>query len=147
MIQAKYLPIFLLYGSIINIESKKITQERKIVVVGGGLAGLSAAFEVLNNNAQLILIEGEKVTGGNSAKATSGINGCDTETQRKLGIRDSHDKFYSDTMQAGNNENDPDLVDVLVHNSADAIEFLIKRGVDLTDVNIGGGHSVPRTHW
>ena len=50
-------------------------------------------------------------------------------------------------MVAGDRENDPALVDLLVHESADAVEFLIDAGVDLTDINLCGGHSVPRTHW
>jgi aspartate oxidase len=50
-------------------------------------------------------------------------------------------------MSAGDRENDPALVDVLVHNSAAAIEFLVEKGVDLSAINLCGGHSVPRTHW
>uniref|UniRef100_A0A914QZP7 FAD-dependent oxidoreductase 2 FAD binding domain-containing protein n=1 Tax=Panagrolaimus davidi TaxID=227884 RepID=A0A914QZP7_9BILA len=76
-----------------------------------------------------------------------GINGVNTETQRKMHIEDSTDKFYSDTMSAGDRENDPTLVDLLVQESNSAVEFLIDAGVDLTDINLCGGHSVPRTHW
>lgn len=35
----------------------------------------------------MILIEGEKDVGGNSAKASSGINGCMTEAQKALKIK------------------------------------------------------------
>lgn len=34
----------------------------------------------------MIVIEGEKDVGGNSAKASSGINGCMTEAQRAMNI-------------------------------------------------------------
>ncbi|TMS33570.1 hypothetical protein L596_001294 [Steinernema carpocapsae] len=121
--------------------------EEPVLIVGGGLAGLSATIEALRNGAKVILIEREKDVGGNSAKASSGINGCGTEAQDRLGIKDSTDKFYSDTMSAGDRENDGALVDALVHESADAVQFLIDLGVDLSDINICGGHSVPRTHW
>ncbi|CAK5056062.1 unnamed protein product [Meloidogyne enterolobii] len=60
-----------------------------------------------------------------------------------MGIKDSHLLFYSDTLAAGDRENDP----VLVHNSAQSVQFLIDNGVNLSDVNLCGGHSVPRTHW
>lgn len=50
-------------------------------------------------------------------------------------------------MAAGDRENDAALVDLLVQESAAAVEFLIDAGVDLTDINLCGGHSVPRTHW
>ncbi|PAV83747.1 hypothetical protein WR25_13316 [Diploscapter pachys] len=118
-----------------------------VIIVGGGLAGLSATIEALEGGAKVILIDSEKSLGGNSAKASSGISACNTETQRKLGIEDSRDRFFGDTMSAGDRENDPVLVNVLVDESADAVEFLENNGVDLGDINLCGGHSVPRTHW
>uniref|UniRef100_A0A915DW92 FAD-dependent oxidoreductase 2 FAD binding domain-containing protein n=1 Tax=Ditylenchus dipsaci TaxID=166011 RepID=A0A915DW92_9BILA len=116
-----------------------------VVIVGGGLAGLSAAIEAIKAGARVILVDKEKDLGGNSAKASSGINGCNTKAQRALGISDSVDKFYSDTMSAGDRENDQTLVDILTHESADAVKFLREHGVDLSD--LCGGHSVPRTYW
>jgi cleavage and polyadenylation specificity factor subunit 2 len=117
-----------------------------VIVVGGGLAGLSAAYEAATNNAKVTLIEGEKNVGGNSAKATSGINGCQTEAQKRMAINDSFDRFFHDTMKAGDQENDHDLVDLLVHHSPMAIQFLTQKGVNLNDVTLCGGQSVPRTH-
>jgi len=58
----------------------------KIIVVGGGLAGLSAAHTVLERGASVIVLEKNAFLGGNSTKATSGINGALTKTQIKLGI-------------------------------------------------------------
>ncbi|KAE9553738.1 hypothetical protein FO519_003048 [Halicephalobus sp. NKZ332] len=129
------------------LKMKAPKPDEPIIVVGGGLAGLSATLEALRSDASVILIDKSKDIGGNSAKASSGINGAGTETQKKLNIEDTTDKFYSDTMSAGDRENDPGLVDLLVHDSAAAVEFLIDVGVDLTDINLCGGHSVPRTHW
>uniref|UniRef100_A0A1I8BF21 FAD_binding_2 domain-containing protein n=1 Tax=Meloidogyne hapla TaxID=6305 RepID=A0A1I8BF21_MELHA len=101
----------------------------------------------LKAGANVVLVDKEADLGGNSAKASSGINGCGTPIQEKLGIHDSPVLFYSDTLSAGDRENDPVLVDILVHNSAEAVQFLIANGVNLSDVNFCGGHSVPRTHW
>lgn len=58
----------------------------KVIVVGGGLAGLSAAHTVLERGASVIVMEKNGFLGGNSTKATSGINGALTRTQIKLGI-------------------------------------------------------------
>ena len=44
-----------------------------VIVVGSGLAGMSAAIEAADARAKVILLEKEPKTGGNSAKATSGI--------------------------------------------------------------------------
>ncbi|KAK6057823.1 hypothetical protein COOONC_04621 [Cooperia oncophora] len=108
---------------------------------------LSAALEALSRNAKVIIIDGEKHLGGNSAKASSGLSAAETSTQKDMGIEDSRALFYKDTMAAGDRENDEGLVDILVDQSADAIEFLKELGVNLSDINLCGGHSTPRTHW
>ncbi|VDD95121.1 unnamed protein product, partial [Enterobius vermicularis] len=108
---------------------------------------LSATLEAYNEGASVILVEGERSLGGNSAKASSGMAACNTEAQRVRNISDSTDLFYSDTMASGDRENDPSLVDVLVHDSAKSVQWLIDLGVNLSDVNLCGGHSVKRVHW
>ena len=50
-------------------------QRQKVIVVGGGLAGLSAAHTVLENGGAVLLLDKSAFLGGNSTKATSGING------------------------------------------------------------------------
>ncbi|KAK6029421.1 flavocytochrome c, partial [Ostertagia ostertagi] len=121
--------------------------DEPIIIVGGGLAGLSAALEALSRDAKVIIIDSEKNLGGNSAKASSGVSAAETSTQKQMGINDSRASFYKDTMSAGDRENDEGLVDLLVEQSADAIEFLKELGVNLNDINLCGGHSTPRTHW
>lgn len=41
-----------------------------VVIVGGGLAGLSATLQAIHDGANVVLIEGEKDLGGNSQKVT-----------------------------------------------------------------------------
>ena len=48
------------------------------IVVGGGLAGMSAANTVLENGGRVVLLDKSSFCGGNSTKATSGINGAAT---------------------------------------------------------------------
>ena len=38
--------------------------------------------------------------GGNSTKATSGINGSGTQSQQELGIPDSNKQFFEDTKRS-----------------------------------------------
>jgi len=47
----------------------------QVIVVGGGLAGLSACHTILENGGRVCLIERNAFCGGNSTKATSGICG------------------------------------------------------------------------
>ena len=53
------------------------------IVVGGGLAGMSAANTILENNGKVVLVDKSAFCGGNSTKATSGINGAGTRTKRR----------------------------------------------------------------
>ena len=55
--------------------SQQQQQGNKVIVIGGGLAGLSAAHTVLENGGSVVLLDKSAFLGGNSTKATSGING------------------------------------------------------------------------
>eukprot|EP01059_Diplonema_ambulator_P029315 TRINITY_DN4865_c0_g1_i6.p1 TRINITY_DN4865_c0_g1~~TRINITY_DN4865_c0_g1_i6.p1 ORF type:complete len:640 (+),score=262.58 TRINITY_DN4865_c0_g1_i6:58-1977(+) len=143
----------------------------QVIVVGGGLAGLSACHTVLERGANVLLLEKLSFCGGNSTKATSGINGALTRTQQRLGINDSVDDFLKDTTDSaikgappkeaaarqaemeGKDSLDPAVNPYLetnkrlVYDSAPAIEWLIESfGLDLSLVGRLGGHSHPRTH-
>lgn len=120
--------------------------DTQVIIVGGGLAGLSAAIEASRHGAKVTIVEKEKSLGGNSAKATSGINGAESKPQRDKGINDSVDTFMKDTLSSGDGLSNPALVNILTSNSAEAIDFLRSFGVNLVDVVQLGGHSVPRTH-
>jgi len=131
-----------------------------IVVVGSGLAGLTAVVEayqtakkiytdeIAKNHSfpKIYLIEKEKGIGGNSAKATSGINGALTKYQKALGIEDSLEQFSKDTLKSGGNLNVPSLVNTLVHDSKDAVEWLAQFNLILSAISQCGGHEVARTH-
>ena len=52
-----------------------------VIIVGGGLSGLSAAHTVLEHGLNVLVIDKNAFFGGNSTKATSGINGALTKTQ------------------------------------------------------------------
>lgn len=141
--------------SIPGIESKSDRERRlqrhqpaTVIVVGGGLAGMSAAIEAADARAKVILLEKEPETGGNSAKATSGINGWGTDTQAEQGIADEERLFERDTFRSGlGGRTDHSLVRTLSTKSSDAIHWLKHRhGIPLTVLSQLGGHSAKRTH-
>ncbi|EEP77846.1 hypothetical protein UREG_02695 [Uncinocarpus reesii 1704] len=120
---------------------------QKVIVVGGGLSGLSAAHTVYLNGGNVLVLDKQSFFGGNSTKATSGINGALTRTQVELGIGDSVKQFYEDTLKSARDKARPDLIKVLTYKSASAVEWLQDVfDLDLTLVSRLGGHSFPRTH-
>jgi len=119
----------------------------QVIVVGGGLAGLSAAHTVLERGGRVLVVDKNAFLGGNSTKATSGINGALTNTQIKLGIKDSVEAFYEDTAKSARQLLRPEIARVMVGESAPAVQWLQdKFKLDLSLVSRLGGHSFPRTH-
>ncbi len=118
-----------------------------IVVVGAGGAGLSAAVAAAETgNLKIIVLEKQGIIGGNTNYSTGGINAAETDQQKSLGIADSKQLFYDDTMKGGKNENIPSLVWNFVDHAPATISWLSGLGADLTDVGLMGGSSVKRTH-
>ena len=117
-----------------------------IVIIGAGGAGLSAAKVAGDAGVKVIVLEKMAFVGGNTNYATGGLNAAETEQQAALGIEDSVEQFYEDTMKGGKNLNNPELVKVLTQNSADTVKWLISLGADLTDVGRLGGATNNRTH-
>ncbi|UNI14444.1 hypothetical protein JDV02_001073 [Purpureocillium takamizusanense] len=129
----------------------KTTMQNPVIVVGAGLAGLTASFAALRAGSPVILLERAAAAGGNSIKASSGINGAPTVYQSDS-VHDTF--FYDDTVRsAGSRMRSAErprreaLIAQLTNRSAAAIDFLVNDiGVDLSVVSLMGGHSVARTH-
>ncbi|MCR4823195.1 MAG: flavocytochrome c [Treponema sp.] len=119
-----------------------------IVIIGAGGAGLTAATEAASKGAKVIVLEKMGIVGGNSNFSTGGLNASYTKEQERLGIKDSPEIFYNDTMKGGKYLNDPDLVRTLVNESAGIVEWLQSPliGADLSDVGIFGGATNKRIH-
>lgn len=124
----------------------KFHDEAEVIVVGSGLAGMTAAIQAADSGAKVIVLEKEDKTGGNSAKATSGINGWGTETQAKHGVADEERLFERDTFKSGKGgQVSFSLVRTLSTQSANAIHWLVHRfGIPLTVLSQLGGHSASK---
>ena len=82
---------------------------------------------------------------GNSSKATSGINGSETNTQKVQGIKDTHEIFTQDVLRGGAKK--PEMANVLCTNSGPSVNWLMEKfDLDLSLISRLGGHSMPRTH-
>ena len=111
-----------------------------VVIVGAGGAGLTAAAQAAENGAKVIVVEKMPIVGGNSLKATGGMNAADTKYQEALGITDSGvDEFIEDTMNGGHQINDRSLVTVMAEESSDAVDWLDSIGAPLPKVAATGG--------
>ncbi|KAM0313830.1 hypothetical protein ACHAO8_005221 [Botrytis cinerea] len=136
--------------------------EKVAIVIGSGLAGLAASSQILSqsHDIDVYLLEQAGRTGGNSIKASSGINGTETSFQlaSKPPIIDSVETFYDDSIKSaaeamrGTGDGEADrkererLIRTLSEESKGAVEWLGSKGVDLSVIAQLGGHSIARTH-
>lgn len=122
-------------------------QQADIVVIGAGGAGMTAAIQAAQDGVNnVVVLEKMPITGGNTTRATGGLNAAYTQYQKADGIEDSIELFVEDTMKGGKNINDPALVQVLTEGSADAVDWVNEIGGDLSVVGMFGGASVKRIH-
>ena len=117
-----------------------------VVIVGSGGAGMSAAITAKDAGLNPVILEKMPTVGGNTNKASSGMNASETKFEKEQGVTDSNDLFYNETLKGGHGTNDPELLRYFVDNSAAAIDWLDTLGIRLNNLTITGGMSVTRTH-
>ncbi|WP_038900250.1 flavocytochrome c [Dickeya dadantii] len=121
-------------------------QRYDVVVIGSGGAGLAAAIQACDDGAKVLIVEKMSSIGGNTIKASVGMNAAGTRFQKIKGIVDDKQRFYEETLKGGKLKNNPDLLKRFVEGAPMAIEWLAERGIELNDITITGGMSVDRTH-
>lgn len=127
-------------------EALELDQEADVVVIGAGGAGLTAAITAAEEGKTVIILEKAPNAGGNTNRATGGMNAAETHYQEEQGIEDTADIFYEDTMKGGHDINDPALVRILVDNSNDSIDWLDTIDAHLSNVGFAGGATNARSH-
>lgn len=98
-----------------------------VVIVGSGAAGLSLALS-LAENYRIALISKTELMAGASLRAQGGIAAVMQE------VEDSCESHVADTMNAGAGLCEREVVDFVVKRGRQAIEFLIKHGVQFSHV-------------
>lgn len=90
-------------ASLENKEVKKdkveLNQEADVVVVGTCGAGLTSAIVAAQAGKSVIVVEKTPGMGGNTNRATGGMNAAETHYQKEQGITDSAKVFAEDTMK------------------------------------------------
>ena len=122
--------------------------ENKIIIIGAGAAGLSAALELARNGISSLLISDMPSERAQSVMAEGGINAALHEET------DSPELHAKETLHAGRNIADEDAVNKLTEAAPDIIKNLFMNGMAFTlneekepDVRAFGGQSVKRTFY
>lgn len=124
----------------------ELAAQYDVIIIGSGSAGLVSAVQAHELGLKPVILEKMAKIGGNTTRASSGMNAAETLVQLQHHVVDSYEAFYHETFVGGGQQNDPELLDYFVTHGALAIEWLKAHGIVLDDLTISGGMSVPRTH-
>jgi fumarate reductase flavoprotein subunit len=121
-----------------------------IVVVGGGIAGVSAAIAAAQNGAKVILVERQAFLGGSSGLASGVFDLGGTDLQKAKGIEDTPDAFNQyllDAARGQGGERDPRQTFMVATHGNELISWLTSHGVVFENsVSAGMGSPTPRSH-
>ncbi|MGE0845378.1 MAG: flavocytochrome c [Flavobacteriaceae bacterium] len=117
-----------------------------VVVIGGGLAGCSAALSAAQAGADVLLLEKQPDCGGSTVLSGGFLAFAGTDMQEEHGVEDTNELIFKDLMDAGGGANDERLVRTYVEGQLDLYRWLCGLGIRFTDLEVGSGQSVPRGH-
>lgn len=124
----------------------KLENDYDVVIIGSGGTGLSAAIQANELGMKVAVLEKEKELGGNTNRASSGMNAAETNVQLHHGVIDNVADFYHETYKDGGRLNDKDMLGYFVYHTAPAIDWLADHDIKLDDITITGGMSKKWTH-
>lgn len=127
---------------------EKWDEEADVVVLGAGLAGLSAAIEAADAGVSVILLERmSSVTSSHSTRCVGNVAGAGSKMQAKAGITDSPKRWREDILSLGETRlMPPELLDILTGNGGNHIDWLQAMGVPFVYICHRPPDSVPRAH-
>ena len=117
-----------------------------LVIIGSGGTGLVAALQAKELGLSPVILEKMDKMGGNTNRASSGMNAAETDFQLQHHIVDSFGDFYQETLKGGGGLNNKEMLNYFTSHGALAIDWLADRGIVLNDITITGGMKIKRTH-
>ncbi|HAA59733.1 MAG TPA: hypothetical protein DCE39_02240, partial [Planctomycetaceae bacterium] len=120
--------------------------EPRVVVVGAGLSGLTAALELADGGAQVVVIDMSSVYGGHAVMSQGGVSIVDTPVQEAAGQKDSPDLAYKDFIEWGEGANREWVRYYVDHSREQIYDWLIDLGVQFSGIDSAPGNTVDRFH-
>ncbi|MDC7954126.1 flavocytochrome c [Liquorilactobacillus mali] len=125
---------------------KQLGTDYDVIIIGSGSTGLTCAIQAYELGLKPVILEKMDKIGGNTNRASSGMNAAETEVQLANGVVDSFAEFYDETYQGGGKLNNQEMLEYFTTHTALAIEWLSSHDIELTDLTITGGMSKKRAH-
>ena len=132
-----------------HFQPTPLTRLRKhydVIVIGSGAAGMTAAIQAHELGLKPVILEKMDKLGGNTNRASSGMNAAETNVQLQHHVVDSYQEFYDETLKGGGGKNNTELLKYFSEHAALAIDWLADHNIILDELTITGGMSKMRTH-
>lgn len=124
-----------------------LSHEADIIIVGGGLAGISAAISAIENGGNVILLEQHEYLGGNTTMAVGTFIFGGSSIQKAAGISDDPETFYHWVLENSHNTKDPIQVRMIADHGQELIDFYTTMGVQFNSTVFATSNSpVNRGH-
>ncbi|HAT55562.1 MAG TPA: flavocytochrome c, partial [Lactobacillus sp.] len=117
-----------------------------VIIIGSGSTGMVSAIQAHELGLKPVIFEKMPKIGGNTMRASSGMNAAETNVQLHHGVVDSYEDFYAETLKGGGDLNDKELLGYFSSHAALSVDWLADHGIRLDDITITGGMSKMRTH-
>lgn len=117
-----------------------------VVIVGSGATGLITAIQAAELGLKPVVFEKMDKLGGNSTRASSGMNAAETYVQLNHHVIDSFEDFYNDTYIGGGKRNNVELLKYFTSHAGLTIDWLKQHDIELEDLTITGAMNTTRTH-
>lgn len=106
-----------------------MTGSRRLIVVGGGTAGIPAALEGLRRGAEVVLIDKGDRLGGMLWASGAVLSGAGSRLQRSKGILDSANAHEEEVWEVGRRRADRALLHLAARDAGSTIDWLEALGV------------------
>lgn len=123
-----------------------LKSEYDVIIVGSGATGLISAIQAAELGLKPVVFEKMDKLGGNSTRASSGMNAAETYVQLNHHVVDSFEDFYNDTYIGGGKQNNVELLKYFTSHAGLTIDWLKQHGIELEDLTITGAINTTRTH-
>lgn len=118
-----------------------------ILVVGAGLAGLSAAMTAAEAGLTVAVLEKESTAGGTTLKSDGAFNAVDARRQIRLRVEDSPEKHWMQAWETGKQKGREELLKTMAYEAGETLRWLEGLGLEFEEnISQVPGSRFPRTH-
>ena len=118
-----------------------------VLVVGAGLAGLSAAMTVAEAGFSVAVLEKAHEIGGTTLKSEGAFNAIDARRQIRLRVEDSPEKHWMQAWENGRQKGRKELLKIMAYEAGETLRWLEDLGLLFKEnVSQVPGSGFPRTH-